>query len=663
MGKAMPMNTGLRGRKLVLRTGTAMMLALAASQAQAQCSGQNVTVPGFNAGAAFVSVGSAAASNVQSLISVLTTTNTVTSSQNSGFIGAPANPAEGQQGGGVWARGLHGTFDTNTTGSYSFVNNFGLFAGNGSCKSRTFQDYSGFQVGGDISRLNIDGFNIHVGITAGYTESAARAGDPGSAGRANFESSFGGVYGAITKGTFFADAQLRYDFYQGQVGDPVSGINNQRLDARSTSIGANFGNQFPLADGFFVEPSAGIVYSQVTVDPLLVPGTLFLANNAGVAPPFAVQVQDFDSLLGRASLRFGKNMVLGDYALQPFFTASVFHEFSGAVRTSISTGFDAFGQTAGFPPGTFSILDSVAEVRSNRIGTYEQLAVGVAGQLLNTGWLGYARFDYRLGDRVDGYQISGGLRYQFNPDAAPAPLITKGDAPSVLPVLAGPVDWTGFSAGASVGGLFGQTHELGTFSPLDLTATQTVEPHTAGILAGGQVGADVQVGKLVFGVAGDFGWTNARGGRACPTGFGFFFSCQSNTDFMMMGTGRVGVTWERALFYAKGGAVFADVKDTFRDNTAGSPLIGGGGSFSTFAGTARDSLVGLTIGAGVEFALTHNWSAKAEYMHYEFEQSRLRFPTNVPILNPRADRDGDLVRVGVNYRFNFAQPSVVAASY
>lgn len=656
----MTKSTGFRGRKLVLRTGTAMVLALVASQAQAQCSGQNFTVRGFNLG--FADLGSAAASNVQSLISVLTTTNTITSSQNSGFIGAPANPVEGQQGGGVWARGLHGTFDTNTTGSYSYVNNFGLFAGNGSCKTRTFQDYTGFQVGGDISRLNVDGFNIHVGITAGYTESAARSGDPGAAGRADFQSSFGGVYGAITKGTFFADAQLRYDFYQGQIGDPVSGINNQRLDARSTSIGANIGNQFQINDGFFVEPSAGIVYSQVTVDPLLVPGTLFLANNPGVSPPFAVQVQDFDSVLGRASVRFGKNMVLGDYALQPFFTASVFHEFSGAVRTSISTGFDAFGQSAGLPPGALSILDSVAEVRSNRIGTYEQLAVGLAGQLLNTGWLGYARFDYRLGDRVDGYQISGGLRYQFNPGAMPAALITKGDAPSVLPALSGPVDWTGFSVGASVGGIFGQTHERGTFSPNDLTATQSVEPHTAGVLAGGQVGADVQVGRLVFGVAGDFNWTNAKGGRACPTGLGFFFSCQSNTDFLIMGTGRVGVTYERALLYAKSGVVFADVTDEFRDNTAASPLIGGGGSFASFAGKANDHLIGLTIGAGVEFALTDRWSAKAEYMHYQFEESRLRFPTNVAILNPRADRDGDLVRVGVNYRFNFAQP-IVAASY
>lgn len=341
----MTKSTGFRGRKLVLRTGTAMMLALVASQAQAQCTGQRLSVPGFNFGVFdFGLVATGVTSNVQSLVSVLTTTNAVTSSQNSGFIGAPANPLEGQQGGGVWARGLNGTFDTKTTGSYSYANNFGFFAGNGSCKSRTFLDYSGFQVGADVARLNVDGFNIHVGITAGYTESGARAGDPGATGRSNFQSSFGGVYGAITRGTFFADAQLRYDFYQGQVGDAVNGINNQRLDARSTSIGANIGNQFQLDDGFFVEPSAGVVYSQVTVDPLLVPGTIFLANTPGLSPPVTVQVQDFDSVLGRASLRFGKNMVLGDYALQPFFTASVFHEFSGAVRTSISTASTRSGR-------------------------------------------------------------------------------------------------------------------------------------------------------------------------------------------------------------------------------------------------------------------------------------------------------------------------------
>lgn len=638
-------------RKATLLGSSALVLAMMASAAQAQCAdpsrGQNALgLPSFG-----LPINSTV-SGVQSLVAVLTTTNTAFLTQTSGFIGAPANPGPNQPGGGVWARGIGGTFDTNVPGS--FVRDASPttpVAAAGGCNVRTFQDFSGFQVGTDISRLNWNGYNIHTGVTMGYTEAAIRS---NGSFRADFQTPFIGLYGAITKDSFFADGQIRWDFYQGLLNDPNNTLANQRLDARSLSLTGNVGQQFPFDDGWFVEPSAGAVYSEVKVDALQSGGAILIANNPSFSAPTTSKIRDFTSILGRASLRIGKNFLVNDYALQPFITLSVINEFGNPVRTDLTTGLDPVLSRLGFgPAGTFNILEQTGRVVTQRIGTYGQFSGGIAGQLLNTGWLGYVRGDYRTGDRVDGWGLSGGLRYQFNPDQARA-LITKGDAPILAP-LDGPVNWTGFSLGASVAGLWSQTRQ--TQADVNINVFSTVDPHAAGILAGGQVGADYQFDRIVVGVAGDFGWSNARGGRGCsPTG-GFVYSCETNVDSLIMGTARIGYATDRMLFYVKGGGAFADTSERQKSNFNGQALIV---PFTLPDSNVAASVVGWTIGGGFEFALTKNWTAKAEYMHFELENKRYNFPTAANIAFTSAQSTGDLVRVGVNYRFNFDPAPVVA---
>lgn len=635
------MNTTSRAgmaRKAFLTGTTALSLALMATAAQAQCAdptGGRVNVPGLPS--SFGLPVSSSIAGAQSLVSVLTTQNTAFLTQTSGFIGAPGNPPPGTNGGGVWARGIGGTFDTTTKGSFTRDPSPTLPGLSGGCNVKTFQDYVGFQTGADISRLNIDGFNIHTGVTMGYTESSVRS--QGSF-RGEFQTPFVGLYGAVTKDNAFADLQARWDFVQGNLNDPGNMLSNQRLDARSFSITGNLGYNIPLNDGWFVEPSAGAVYATISVDPLLTAGPIFVAGNPSFAAPSTLRIKDFDSLMARGSLRIGRNIVNGSYALQPFITASVINEFGDPVQASVQTNFGSLTQISGFG-GVGSVLDNRAGIKMGRIGTYGQFSGGLAGQLLNTGWLGYVRGDYRVGTHVDGWGVSGGVRYQFTPDGVPG-LISK-DAAPLLPAIDGPVHWAGVSIGGSVGGLWSDTVQ--TAAP---SVGGAAKPSAAGVYAGGQIGADYQVNQFVFGVAGDAGFTNARGGRACSLNFlGNLFNCQSNADDLYMATGRVGYATGRSLFYAKGGAAFGHTSNRVQSNFGSAPLIVN----ATFLSSNVSSFsTGWTVGAGIEYALTRNWSAKAEYMHYDLGRESYRLSLANTLI-AKTKTDGDLVKIGVNYRF------------
>ena len=52
-------------------------------------------------------------------------------------------------------------------------------------------------------------------------------------------------------------------------------------------------------------------------------------------------------------------------------------------------------------------------ILTDRVGTFGQVGVGSSFQILDTPILGYVRSDFRFGDRLEGYALNGGIRYQF----------------------------------------------------------------------------------------------------------------------------------------------------------------------------------------------------------------------------------------------------------
>jgi len=586
---------------------------------------------------------------INSLVAAINASNTAFLTQSTAFIGSPPNPEPNQLGGGVWARGIGGETDFKSTSTSTFSLNGTPLSGNVSCNTKTQLNFSGVQIGTDIAQLNVDGWNLHGGSTLGYVSTYANDFATGGSFQDNLQIPFVGLYGAATKGGFFVDGQAKWSYYQSTISDSSNGLFGQNLDARGFSVNGNIGYNYGLPDSWFIEPSAGFLWSKVSVDPLNTSGTLVLAPQQGMAaPPAAVFINNIYSALGRVSLRVGTSITTSDWILQPFATISGFREFQGNNSATLATHFEQININ-GFLGGNLS---------ATNIGNYGQFGLGLVAIIPNTGWLAYVRADYRTGDHIDGFTMNGGIRYQLNP-AHPVVTGRSADVPGApLPIAA--YDWTGFYLGPSLGVDWGYTNW--TF----LSNGNKTYPRFAGVLPGGQVGYNYQYGKWVFGVEGDAGWTNAHGSRACPNGF--FFNCEINVNSLYTVTGRVGYVWpDRVLWYAKGGLAIGEVKAQSRCNTDSQLLFTGAllNPGCPVQGTTRTD-AGWTVGGGSELALTDNWSVKAETSYFNLGTGRYTLGPNFDPSGRGVDvrRSGWIANIGLNYRFTgFGEAPAVVAKY
>jgi outer membrane immunogenic protein len=191
-------------------------------------------------------------------------------------------------------------------------------------------------------------------------------------------------------------------------------------------------------------------------------------------------------------------------------------------------------------------------------------------------------------------------------------------------------NWTGFYVGGHLGGAFGNTSWIDPFSGF------ADSPSIAGFVGGAQVGVNYQVNAIVFGLEGDFSGANLSGSATDAAGF----THSTSTYWTSTVTGRLGYAVNRALFYGKGGVAFANERDTVTD------------PFGNVATDGTATRTGWTAGAGIEYALDHNWSARVEYDYLGFGSQSYTF--GGPVLGALpASVDMNIQRViaGINYRF------------
>jgi outer membrane autotransporter protein len=321
--------------------------------------------------------------------------------QGSAFVTSPASQNPDQPFAGLWSRLVGGQATTSSTGTVNGAQVFSLpVPGTTTCVSNVRQQYGGVQVGADVGRLNFgaSGANIHFGVTGGYALS--NSSDNSVPTSAEVQAIFVGGYATLTKGSFFADLMVRGNFYQiQQLESSFLEEHSGGFNANGISVSGSAGYNFAIANSsWFVEPSAGFVYSVVKSDQWIIPGN---SPVGGFVSPGTVKFDDIKSTLGRLGVRFGTNVNFGNVDVQPFVTASLWHEFEGSSAANYN--------------GISGGQSTVFQVSSTRLGTYTQYSAGASARLANTAWAGYARLDIREGSNLQGIGMNGGLRYSFTP--------------------------------------------------------------------------------------------------------------------------------------------------------------------------------------------------------------------------------------------------------
>ena len=229
--------------------------------------------------------------------------------------------------------------------------------------------------------------------------------------------------------------------------------------------------------------------------------------------------------------------------------------------------------------------------------------------------------------------------------------------------------WTGFYFGGNAGYGWGSadTH----FDPLPDAATfealapQTLDVDPNGFIGGGQVGYNWQWNKwLVLGVETDFQGSDIEGShRRSPflDNFGdiafedpnVFLEAHERMQWFGTVRGRIGFApLCRLLIYATGGLAYGNV-----DYSAQTNFDNGITGVTVPAVKFTETNAGWTVGGGLEYAISHHWSVKAEYLYYDLgDQSRTEpllfdgVPTGLFVRN-HFETTGNIVRGGLNFKF------------
>jgi outer membrane immunogenic protein len=173
--------------------------------------------------------------------------------------------------------------------------------------------------------------------------------------------------------------------------------------------------------------------------------------------------------------------------------------------------------------------------------------------------------------------------------------------------------------------------------------------NTNGALAGGTLGANFQTGQFVFGIEGDGDWSDIKGSvsgassAACLASTAASCTYQTSNDWLATLRARVGVAWDRVLIYGTGGGAAGDIKA----NWTAPGVTGAATSNSEF---------GWTAGAGLEFGITDNVTAKVEYLYVDLQNGSFSCTaaacgTGAAVSAP-VSLTSSLVRAGLNLKFN-----------
>jgi outer membrane immunogenic protein len=161
-----------------------------------------------------------------------------------------------------------------------------------------------------------------------------------------------------------------------------------------------------------------------------------------------------------------------------------------------------------------------------------------------------------------------------------------------------------------------------------------------GGFAGGTVGYNWQGAgsPVVFGIEADGAWSDIN---YSETALGLTFEDRIRAFGSV--TGRLGYAVNAALLYVKGGYAWADNRMSL--SALGVPV---------FSESRVHS--GWTVGGGLEYGFTPNWSGKVEYMYASYANEN--YATAIIPGGIGFAADIHTIKAGINYRFGWGSPVV-----
>ncbi|MGO4387381.1 outer membrane protein [Microvirga sp. 2YAF29] len=191
--------------------------------------------------------------------------------------------------------------------------------------------------------------------------------------------------------------------------------------------------------------------------------------------------------------------------------------------------------------------------------------------------------------------------------------------------------WSGFYAGVNAG--YGWSS--GTSRYYDPAFGVAGGSSKGGFIGGAQAGYNYQMGMFVVGAETDIQYA-AVGNKGSSYG-NTYYAGDSDGYFGTI-RARAGVAFDRALVFGTAGFAYGD--------------IGGNKGLDTVLGNHRsnDTNGGWTVGGGMEYAVTDNFTAKVEGLYVNLDTK-----DNYALadrINVRRDTEFGVIRAGVNYKFN-----------
>jgi len=238
------------------------------------------------------------------------------------------------------------------------------------------------------------------------------------------------------------------------------------------------------------------------------------------------------------------------------------------------------------------------------------------------------------------------------------------------------VDWTGIYFGANAGygwaqgssntvfgggttntalpSLFIVQQALPTTGQFGLGATElggtalSSSSSPRGGIAGGQIGFNWQAGMVVFGAELDAQWSGQSNAVSviCTAPNSACTATEAiKIRSLTTGRARIGLAFDWLMPYVTAGGALVNARDDLTVTVGGLTA-----NFPPLSGTT----LGWTAGAGVDVALSSNWSARLEYLHIRANgiTSSVLIPGflgNGTASETASYRD-NIVRVGLNYR-------------